>query len=73
MKISEYILQMQSIMQEHGDLEVETIGAWFHRVSAEAPSVCYRKVLSGRESKPVFWDKYQKNADEVKGEKVCRV
>lgn len=71
MKISEYIEALQSIMNEHGDLEVEAITVNFDREEARSPVVGFRKVLKGRESKPSFF--HQFDSEDRRGEKVVRV
>ena len=71
MKISDYIAELQTIMAEHGDLEVETLNYSGYRVSASEPDIAFRKILVGRQSKPDFW--WRGEGEDRKGEKVCRV
>ena len=73
MKASEYINAMQALIDEHGDLEVETFRVDGDRVEASAPKIAFRKILSKRERKPEFWNDYLRDSGEKKGEKVIRV
>lgn len=71
MKLSTYILLLQSIQNEHGDLDVDSLSVSFDRKEAKIPEIAYRKILKGRESKPSFWSSYSK--EDCKGEKVVKV
>lgn len=70
MKISEYIVALEMIKDEHGALEVDS--DWVRgRRTVAVPVIAFRKILSKRESKDEFWDSYLDES--AKGEKVCRV
>lgn len=71
MKISEYITALESILSQHGDLDVQKVNLALHRVNAGAPSVGFELVLRGKESRPRFWSSY--NGEDRKGRKVCEV
>jgi len=71
-KISEYIAQLAAIQLEHGDLECETFNYHGDRVTARLPVAAFKKVLRGRESKPSFYEGYDKD-ESRRGEKVCRI
>lgn len=70
MKASEYIYALQRLVEEHGDLEVESDRVW-GRAAAPRPERSWRRVLKGRESKPSF--AYESETDDRKGEPVIRV
>ena len=72
MKISEYIAHLAAIQLEHGDLECESFNYHGDRVAARCPVVSFKKVLRGRESKPSFYESYDKD-ESRRGEKVCRI
>ena len=71
MKISEYVQALEAIEAEHGDLEVETEAPW-GRGGARHPEVAFRRILTGRKSRPSFWYPLDPSLSE-KGEKVVRV
>lgn len=71
MRISEYIAALEAIKAEHGDLEVETTGFDLQRIAARKPEIEFRKILSGRNRSPRFWNTW--NGDAAKGEMVVRV
>lgn len=71
MKISDYIQALESLKNEHGDLEVEKLDVRFDRVAAKVPTMAYRMVLTKRESKPAFWS--NSYSVERQGEKVIKV
>jgi hypothetical protein len=71
MKISEHIVAMQALQDEHGDLDVERVDARYDRVMANQPIIAFRKILKGRESKPCFFS--TSDSPEQKGEKVCQI
>jgi len=68
MIVSELISELQRFIDQHGDLEVDTLRFDGHRKAHVGPRVDFRKVLSGRESRPDFASSRDK-----KGEKVCRM
>lgn len=70
MKLSDYIVELQNIFENHGDLEVQTSGPGGRREAPE-PSIAYARILKGRESKPRFW--WWADEEDRKGDKVCRV
>ncbi len=69
MKISELIEKLEEFKNEHGDLEVNRYNLQMDRVDDFTLSLRHIKILTKRESKPAFWDKYGKG-EEYKGEKV---
>lgn len=71
MKISEYIVALEAIKAEHGDLEVETTGFDLRRIAARKPEIEFRKILSGRNRSPRFWNTW--DGDAAKGEKVASI
>lgn len=75
MKISEYIEELEAIKEEHGDLDMETYAIDCARISVRAPTVDYRAVLFGRESKPRFFSdfRFEKDNEDRRGEKVCKL
>jgi len=73
MKISEYIAHLAAIQQEHGDLECDASNWDGERVSARAPTVDYRLILVGRQSKNRFYDWAYPQNDALRGDKVCRL
>lgn len=75
MKITELILELTQILQQHGDLDVETVDGRHHRVPVSAPKLAYRAKLKGKEWAPRFHSYYVYGADaeERKGDPVCRL
>ena len=74
MKASEYINCLQALIDEHGDLEVNALNICGDRIDAPEPKIAFKKVLSKRERKPVFWyDWRNTNLTEIQGEKVIRL
>ena len=73
MKVSEMIAALEAFKAEHGDLEVDSYSTWSGRYTHQGPVLDYRKVLTGRESKPDFWSQYSTKAAINKGEAVCRL
>ena len=72
MKLREYIAELEALAQAHGDdLEVETYMFDFRRVSAGRPRLAHRLILQGRETKPRFYQRGDK--DDRKGEPVMYV
>lgn len=71
MKISEYILCLEQIQRNYGDIEVQKYGHAYERVTAPAPVVCYEAILKGRETKPRF--AHSSTEDHLKGVVVCKV
>lgn len=71
MKASEYIKLIQALVEENGDLEVETVFSDMQRMEAPPPEIAYKKNLIGRERKPVFWQEWEEEAK--KGEPVIRI
>ena len=69
MKISEYMQGLQTILDEHGDLEVQHYS--FGRRTANPPKVGHERILRGRESTPQF--AYPYDDESRKGEKVCHI
>lgn len=72
MKTTEYIKALEALVALHGDLEVETGQIW-GRDTAPIPEIAFKRVLTGRESKPDFWSEYSSKAETNKGEEVIRV
>ena len=70
MRISEYILCLESVKDQIGDVEVQTDG-FSGRQIANSPEVGHTLILRGRESKPRFWSKW--DGDDRRGEPVCIV
>lgn len=70
MKISEYIAELEKVMEEVGDVEVQK-DEGFGRRDARKPSVAYALILKGREHKLRFWNKYE--GEDRKGGVVCRI
>ena len=56
MKITELILELTQILQQHGDLDVETTDSSQRRVLISPPRLAYRAKLKGREWMPRFFD-----------------
>lgn len=75
MKITELILELTQILQQHGDLDVETTDSSQRRVPISPPRLDYRAKLKGREWMPRFFDLYRYgiDAEERKGDPVCRL
>lgn len=75
MKITELITELTKIYREHGDLDVETVRGWEQRVPVKRPTLAYRANLKHGERVPRFFDfyLYQSDAQERKGEPVCRI
>ena len=70
MTISEYMRELEATAKEHGDLDVEHLdidGRW----PARQPAVAFRKILTGRKSRPAFWSSFDPESE--RGEKVVRV
>lgn len=72
MKLSAYILELQQLLMDHGDLEVETLNVNFHRFAAPRPRIAYRKILTGLESRPKFFAEGSV-LENLRGERVVRV
>lgn len=74
MKITELIEELTQILEQHGDLEVETSESG-RRVPIRAPKLAYRAKLKGKEWLPRFFCVYAhgKDEEERKGEPVCRI
>lgn len=72
MKTSTYIAELQALIEEHGDLELDTTNFHGDRIEAQMPTIGYRKILAGRERKPMFWTSYC-DKPEQKGEMVFRM
>lgn len=70
-KISELIEKLQNLEAEHGDLQVDTWNVDRDRVSQRNPQIAYRKILTGRQSKPSFWSVF--DGKDACGEKVIRL
>ena len=66
-----YILE--ALLQEHGDLEVETNDFNARRVKARAPFVGYKLILLTNQSVDRFWASYVPGAETRKGEKVIKL
>jgi hypothetical protein len=75
MKITELILELTQILQQHGDLDVETTDSSQRREPIRPPRLAYRAKLKGKEWMPRFFDPYRygKDAEERKGDPVCRL
>jgi hypothetical protein len=82
MRISELIEKLEAIMDEHGDLDVETYGYDGSRMPLNEPKIDHRAILKGRESKARFAGYYRKarfsgyyggDLNNRIGEKVCRL
>lgn len=58
MRVSDYIIKLEELKKQNGDVEVETYNSFSGRRTANAPKVSFTKVLRGRESKPAFYDTY---------------
>lgn len=71
MRISQYIKVLKKIMEEHGDLPVEKYG-FSGRHDALPPEIAYRKILTGRQSKPDFWSKHSDPIGAM-GDTVCKI
>ena len=71
MKISEYIKELEVIMEKEGDLEVQNDTLGWGRGAAPCPEIGYELILRGRESRPRFW--YKCDGDERKGSAVCHI
>ena len=69
MKLSAYIRKLEALLNEHGDLEVDTYGVGGDRQDAPVPEIAYRRILSNKERTPRFWW----GIEAKKGEKVVRV
>lgn len=69
MQLSRYIKELESLLKEHGDVEVQKYNTCFDRVDASTPVIAYKRVLKVRESKPAFTE----SGSPVAGEKVVRV
>ncbi len=74
MKITEFIEELTQILEQHGDLEVETSECG-RRVPIRAPKLAYRAKLKGEEWLPRFHSYYADGADaeERIGDPVCRL
>jgi len=74
MKISELILLLEALKNEHGDLDVETYGYDGSRIPLNAPRIDHQAILKGREHKERFATALYGDAHESrKGTKVCRL
>lgn len=62
MKLSDYIELLEAILEEHGDLEVQT-DSFSSRREALEPKIAYTLILRGRELVPRFWQKYADEED----------
>ncbi len=71
MKASEYILKLQTLVEQEGDLEVKCIGGNFNVITALSPEVRHMKILKGRESKSSF--AYSFDPPERFGDKVISI
>jgi len=72
MKISDYITELQKIMDEHGpDIEVN------RRYLGTRDKECYPEILyalkdlDDKYALPIFWEPW--HDEDLKGEKVCKV
>lgn len=70
MKLSTYIAQLKTLLEEHGDLEVQA-SQYGERQSAPAPVLAYERLLQGTEHKPRFFSQY--DHDERRGALVIKV
>lgn len=70
MKISEYIVELEKIKKEIGDVDVQREGV-FGRESANPPTIRHELILKGRESKPRFWFSFE--GEDRKGNVVCKI
>lgn len=79
MKLSEYMVLLLAIHDEHGDLEVNTKTWQGFRMVAPKPTVEHKAILRNRESRDKFYSKGEyepgaiKQGEARKGEKVVRV
>lgn len=71
MKLNVFIAKLRQIKNEHGNLEVDTDDQNGARISHAGPTVAFRKILEGRETKPKFFTDSDLNSK--RGDKVCRV
>jgi hypothetical protein len=71
MKISELIKELEEFKKLNGDLEIHRSTTSMDRVACNRLELRNIKVLSKRESKPCFWNKY--DGDEKKGEAVVAI
>lgn len=71
MNISDLIERLQCLYAEHGDLPVETWNVSMDRIPQRDPEVAYRKILTGRSTKPRFWHTF--DGLDARGEKVVRL
>lgn len=70
MKLSEYIKQLQEILDKEGDLTVKALG--FNGVFDKSkPHTRNMKLLKPRERRPCYWEKW--DGEYRKGEKVVAV
>ncbi len=72
MTIKELIADLENILKEHGDLEVETYGGMYDRLPINKPEIAYTKILSKKQSKPIFWYKWS-DPETTKGKKVVKI
>lgn len=70
MTLKEYIDTLTAIYDEHGDLDVET-ATFSGREPARNPRLAHRKILTGRQRRPEFWNHW--NGESTKGEMVVQV
>jgi hypothetical protein len=70
MKLSEYIISLEKLKREHGDIEVERYSISFDRITAPEPEIAYREILTGRQRKSGF---YTHGDISRKGEKVVKI
>lgn len=66
MKLSDFIIALQEIYQQHGELDVETYNSSSTRVVVAATVVAHRHKIM-----PVFWD--ESDGEELCGETVVRI
>jgi len=73
MKISELITRLEKIKDKEGDLRV--MGSSPSGIKdSDAPQVKHLRILSKRESRQGYWEKYFSNCTpENKGEKVVHI
>jgi hypothetical protein len=68
MKATEFIAELQKLIEEHGDLEVDTFDTSFGRRPCRVPRVRNRLILKGRQRTPALWNELA--SEDCKGEAV---
>lgn len=71
MKALTYIRLLEKLIEEYGDLDVQTYSGNFDRIDCPPPIVTYCKILKKRQSKTGFWDSFDGECQ--KGEKVFKL